>query len=117
MKKVILSSLFLIFFLQSCNVYKETNSASLKQGKTYKIQLETEKIKAKYIATENSELIFLKKKDTLKINQNDIKQLKLRKFSTLKTIGCGVLAVVGISVVDFIIDPKIGTGATMNSPN
>ena len=116
MKKIIM--LAAVFFaLQSCNVYKATNNNELKSGKTYKMSYNEKVLKAKFISEDATNVVFATKKDTMNLVKEDIKELKVRKFSTLKTIGCGVLVICGIAVADFIIDPDIGKGTTAQSPN
>ncbi|MFD2909934.1 hypothetical protein ACFSX9_14450 [Flavobacterium ardleyense] len=116
MKKLIII-LAVFFTLQSCNVYKATNSNELKAGKTYKMTYNDKELKAKFMSEDDSNVVFATKKDTMNLKKDDIKNLKIRKFSTIKTIGFGILVVCGIAVADFVIDPGTGKGTTMQSPN
>ena len=102
--------------LQSCYSYKTATKQDLEINKTYKVVLKEEALKIKVQKITDTTMVVIHKKQEKNININELENIQLRKFSTLKTIGLSVLVFLGIVVVDYIVDPEIQTGS-FSSPN
>jgi hypothetical protein len=88
MKKAIIISLVISFLLQSCFSYKNLNlkEKQLIVGKEYKIMQNGKFVKTKLLTLNDSIANFKIGKDKKDIKVSDIKDVKIRKISIVKTI-------------------------------
>ena len=117
MKKILILLVVIQIVLQSCHTYKTVNNQELQNGKTYKIVVDNKKLKVKLNQATDSTIVVTHKNEEKIIAKSEIKEIKKRKFSILKTIALPVGIVVGFVGLVAISDPEIGGGATMNFPN
>jgi hypothetical protein len=103
MKNSIIYLLVISFLLQSCYSYR---AISLKEtplivDKNYKIKQEDKFIKAKLKIANDSVINVVEGKVEKDIYVNNIKEIKVRKFSVLKTVGLslGVILVGGLIAI------------------
>jgi hypothetical protein len=113
MKKTILVLLAFSFLLQSCFSYKTIDSDSklLEIGKTYKIKVGNKEHVGKLVSVNDTltTLQFVNKQRDFKTE--DIKLIKKRKFSIVKTALLPVAIVAVISVIFLATyDPNIKLG-------
>ncbi|WP_395049363.1 hypothetical protein [Flavobacterium sp.] len=89
MKNSILYLLAILFLLQSCTTYKtlDLNETPLKLGGTYKIRQDDKFIKAKLRTVSDSSITVVVDKNERIILLPEIKEIKERKISALKTTG------------------------------
>ena len=88
MKKLILLLLFSVLF-QSCFSYKSVNFNDIKNEKKQKfevLKLDKTNIKGRLISIDENMIILENRKGNQTINENDIYDVKVKKFSILKTI-------------------------------
>lgn len=114
MKNLIVYLFAVLLMLQSCYSYKtiDLKQTMLKEGEIYKIKQENKFVKAILKAKTDSTLTFLIKKNEIQTYTNIIKEIKVKKFSVLKTIGFVVgtigtvtlVSLVAISLSDFNFD-------------
>lgn len=99
MKNTILYLLVVSFLLQSCYTYKATSikETPLLVGKNYKIRQDDKFVKSKLKTVTDSVITVMEGKVEKDIYVNKIKEIKVQKFSVLKTVGLtlGIIAVVG----------------------
>ena len=108
MKIAIIYLIIISFLFQSCYTYKtiDLKESSLVVGKNYKIRQDTKFVKSKLELVNDSTITVKEGKFRKDIPISKIKEIKVSKFSTLKTvglvlgIGLVIVGVVGISVVD-----------------
>lgn len=86
-------------------------------GEKYKIAEDKKLIKARLKSVIDSTATFTMGKTEKEIAVSKIKTIKVRKFSVVKTISLAPISAATLVVLFVISDPKIGSGATMNSPN
>ena len=109
MKKLILLLLFSVLF-QSCFSYKSVHFNDIKNEKKQKFEvskLDKTNIKGRLISIDENIMILENRKGNQTINENDIYDVKVKKFSILKTItglgssyvfiGIGALAILSLS--------------------
>jgi|TARA_B110001452_G_C15066711_1_gene372326 hypothetical protein len=109
MKKLILLLLF-SFLFQSCFSYKSVNFNDIKNEKKQKFEvskLDKTNIKGRLVSIDENLMILENRKGNQTINENEIYDVKVRKFSILKTItglgssyvfiGIGALALLSLS--------------------
>lgn len=93
MKKIVFLLSF-IFLLQSCFSYKTINSKSeIKENKKIKIvKIDNHIIKGKIVSKNEKEITIISsnKRQPLTIPISEVKNLKIKKFSYLKTLSLGV---------------------------
>lgn len=89
MKNSILYLLVILFLLQSCTSYKtiDLNKTPLKLGETYKIRQEDKFIKGKLRTIYDSTITVVVNKNEKVILLSEVKEIKERKISTVKTVG------------------------------
>ena len=109
MKKLILLLLF-SFLFQSCFSYKSVSFNDIKNEKKQKFEvskLDKTNIKGRLVSIDENVMILENRKGKQTINENEIYDVKVRKFSILKTItglgssyvfiGIGALALLSLS--------------------
>jgi len=109
MKKLILLLLF-SFLFQSCFSYKSVSFNDIKNEKKQKFEvskLDKTNIKGRLVSIDENVMILKNRKGNQTINENEIYDVKVRKFSILKTItglgssyvfiGIGALALLSLS--------------------
>lgn len=109
MKKLLLLLLF-SFLFQSCFTYKSVNFDDIKNEKKQKFEvskLDKTNIKGQLVSIDENVMILENRKGNQTINENEIYDVKVRKFSILKTItglgssyvfiGIGALALLSLS--------------------
>ena len=100
MKKLFL--LFLISFLfQSCFSYKSVNFNDIKNEKKQKFEvskLDKTNIKGRLVSIDENEMILENRNGNQTINENEIYDVKVRKFSILK-LATGIIGTYGAFVV------------------
>jgi hypothetical protein len=109
MKKLILLLLF-SFLFQSCFSYKSVNFDDIKNEKKQKFEvskLDKTNIKGRLVSIDENVMVLENRKGNQTINENEIYDVKVRKFSILKTItglgssyvfiGIGALALLSLS--------------------
>tara|TARA_B100000965_G_C19071430_1_gene532237 strand:- start:57 stop:395 length:339 start_codon:yes stop_codon:yes gene_type:complete len=109
MKKLILLLLFSVLF-QSCFSYKSVNFNDIKNEKKQKFEvskLDKTNIKGRLISIDENMMILENRKGNQTINENEIYDVKVKKFSIFKTItglgssyvfiGIGALAILSLS--------------------
>lgn len=109
MKNTILYLLVVSFLLQSCYSYKtiDLKQTPLIVGKKYKIEQEVKFVKATLKTLNDSTTTFLVGKFEKQIPITNIKKIKVKKFSVLKTVS---LLPITIAVI------VIGFTATYSGP-
>ena len=103
MKKLILLLLF-SFFFQSCFSYKSVNFDDIKNEKKQKfevLKLDKTNIKGRLVSIDENVMILENRNGYETINENEIYDVKVRKFSILKSatgiVGTyGALVLIGI---------------------
>lgn len=109
MKKLLLLFLY-SFFFQSCFSYKSVNYNDIKNEKKQKfevLKLNKTNIKGRLVSIDENVMILENRNGNQTINENEIYDVKVRKFSILKTIsglgssyvfiGIGALALLSLS--------------------
>ena len=109
MKKLILLLLF-SFLFQSCFSYKSVNFNDIKNEKKQKFEvskLDKTNIKGRLVSIDDNVMVLENRMGNQTINENEIYDVKVRKFSILKTItglgssyvfiGIGALALLSLS--------------------
>lgn len=88
MKNLIICVLVFSFFFQSCHTYKEIDikSTKLVVGKKYQIKQDTKFVKVKLEKVSDSTLTVLEQNTPKQIAVSEIKEIKVKKFSTSKTV-------------------------------
>ena len=103
MKKIILLLLF-SFLFQSCFSYKSVNFDDIKNEKKQKFEvskLDKSNIKGRLVSIDKNVMILENRNGYEKINENEIYDVKVRKFSVIKSatgiVGTyGALVLIGI---------------------
>jgi len=103
MKKIILLLLF-SFLFQSCFSYKSVNFGDIKNKKKQKFvvsKLDKSNIKGRLVSIDKNVMILENRNGYEKINENEIYDVKVRKFSVIKSatgiVGTyGALVLIGI---------------------
>lgn len=104
MKNTILYLLIVSFLLQSCYTYKAISikETPLLVGKKYKIREADKFVKSKIIIANDSVITVVEGGNVEKdIYVKQIKEIKVREFSVLKTVGLTVGLTLGILVGGF----------------
>jgi hypothetical protein len=109
MKKLILLLLF-SFLFQSCFSYKSVSFNDIKNEKKQKFEvskLDKTNIKGRLVSIDDNVMVLENRMGNQTINENEIYDVKVRKFSILKTItglgssyvfiGIGALALLSLS--------------------
>ena len=100
MKKLILLLLF-SFLFQSCFSYKSVNFNDIKNEKKQKFEvskLDKTNIKGRLVSIDENEMILENRNGNQTINENEIYDVKVRKFSILK-LATGIVGTYGAFVV------------------
>ena len=100
MKKLILLLLF-SFLFQSCFSYKSVNFNDIKNEKKQKFEvskLDKTNIKGRLVSIDENEMILENRNGNQTINENEIYDVKVRKFSILK-LATGIIGTYGAFVV------------------
>ena len=100
MKKLILLLLF-SFLFQSCFSYKSVNFNDIKNEKKQKfevLKLDKTNIKGRLVSIDENVMILENRNGNQTINENEIYDVKVRKFSILK-LATGIVGTYGAFVV------------------
>jgi hypothetical protein len=100
MKKLLLLLLF-SFLFQSCFSYKSVNFNDIKNEKKQKFEvskLDKTNIKGRLVSIDENEMILENRNGNQTINENEIYDVKVRKFSILK-LATGIVGTYGAFVV------------------
>jgi hypothetical protein len=100
MKKLVLLLLF-SFLFQSCFSYKSVNFNDIKNEKKQKFEvskLDKTNIKGRLVSIDENEMILENRNGNQTINENEIYDVKVRKFSILK-LATGIVGTYGAFVV------------------
>ena len=100
MKKLILLLLF-SFLFQSCFSYKSVNFNDIKNEKKQKFEvskLDKTNIKGRLVSVDENVMILENRNGNQTINENEIYDVKVRKFSILK-LATGIVGTYGAFVV------------------
>ena len=100
MKKLILLLLF-SFLFQSCFSYKSVNFNDIKNEKKQKFEvskLDKTNIKGRLVSIDENVMILENRNGNQTINENEIYDVKVRKFSILK-LATGIVGTYGAFVV------------------
>ena len=100
MKKLLLLLLF-SFLFQSCFTYKSVNFDDIKNEKKQKFEvskLDKTNIKGRLVSIDENEMILENRNGNQTINENEIYDVKVRKFSILK-LATGIVGTYGALVV------------------
>ena len=100
MKKLILLLLF-SFLFQSCFSYKSVNFNDIKNEKKQKfevLKLDKTNIKGRLVSIDENVMILENRKGSQTINENEIYDVKARKFSIIK-LATGIVGTYGAFVV------------------
>ena len=100
MKKIFLLLLF-SFLFQSCFSYKSVNFDDIKNEKKQKFdvsKLDKTNIKGRLVSIDENEMILENRNGNQTINENEIYDVKVRKFSILK-LATGIVGTYGAFVV------------------
>ena len=100
MKKIFLLLLF-SFLFQSCFSYKSVNFDDIKNEKKQKFEvskLDKTNIKGRLVSIDENEMILENRNGNQTINENEIYDVKVRKFSILK-LATGIVGTYGAFVV------------------
>jgi len=106
MKNSIIFFVIISFLFQSCYTYKaiDLKETQLIVGKNYKIRQDKKFTKAELKAVSDSTITFVIKNHEINVPATQIKEIKVQKFSTLKTVGlilsAGLVAVVIIGAIE-----------------
>ncbi|RTY94994.1 hypothetical protein [Flavobacterium sp. GT3R68] len=110
MKFTTITILILSLLLHSCYSYKtiDPGKTPLTEGKKYKIKIDDKFQKANLVSLNDSTANFKAGKKNIQIAEKDIKEIKIRKFSVLKTASLvtgsavlGVIIGIGLALQDF----------------
>lgn len=109
MKFSTITILILSLLLQSCYTYKtiDPNKTHLTEGKKYKIKVDNKVQKANLVSLNDSTATFKTGNKNIQIAEKEIGEIKIRKFSILKTaslvtgIALGIIIGIGIALQDF----------------
>jgi hypothetical protein len=101
MKNTLLYLLLISFLLQRCYSYRaiDLKQTPLVIGKDYKIKQEGKFVKATLLSLNDSTTIFLVGKKEKHFPIAAIKEIKIQKFSVVKTVSLIPIVYVGIGVV------------------
>ena len=93
--------LSMVFLLQSCYIYRDVAMQDVKvDGKTYKVVEGFEKRKVKIIAVKDTSLVVENWEGQREIQKTAIDKIKIKKFSTLLTLGVtAASAVLALAIV------------------
>ena len=100
MKKLLLLLLF-SFLFQSCFTYKSVNFDDIKNEKKQKFEvskLDKTNIKGRLVSIDENVMILENRNGNQTINENEIYDVKVRKFSILK-LATGIVGTYGALVV------------------
>ena len=100
MKKLILLLLF-SFLFQSCFSYKSVNFNDIKNEKKQKFEvskLDKTNIKGRLVSIDENVMILENRNGNQTVNENEIYDIKVRKFSILK-LATGIVGTYGAFVV------------------
>lgn len=100
MKKLLLLFLY-SFFFQSCFSYKSVNYNDIKNEKKQKFEvskLDKTNIKGQLVSIDENVMILENRNGNQTINENEIYDVKVRKFSILK-LATGIVGTYGALVV------------------
>jgi len=100
MKKIFLLLLF-SFLFQSCFSYKSVNFDDIKNEKKQKFEvskLDKTKIKGRLVSIDENMMILENRNGNQTINENEIYDVKVRKFSIIK-LSTGIVGTYGALVV------------------
>ena len=100
MKKLILLLLF-SFLFQSCFSYKSVNFNDIKNEKKQKfevLKLDKTNIKGRLVSIDENVMILENRNGNQTVNENEIYDVKVRKFSILK-LATGIVGTYGAFVV------------------
>jgi hypothetical protein len=100
MKKLLILLLF-SFIFQSCFSYKSVNFNDIKNEKKQKFEvskLDKTNIKGRLVSIDENEMILENRNGNQTINENEIYDVKVRKFSILK-LATGIVGTYGAFVV------------------
>jgi hypothetical protein len=100
MKKLLLLLLF-SFLFQSCFSYKSVNFNDIKNEKKQKFEvskLDKTNIKGRLVSIDENVMILQNRNGNLTINENEIYDVKVRKFSILK-LTSGIVGTYGAFIV------------------
>ena len=100
MKKLLLLLLF-SFLFQSCFSYKSVNFNDIKNEKKQKFEvskLDKTNIKGRLVSIDENEMILENRNGNQTINENEIYDVKVRKFSILK-LATGIVGTYGAFIV------------------
>ena len=100
MKKLILLLLF-SFLFQSCFSYKSVNFNDIKNEKKQKfevLKLDKTNIKGRLVSIDENVMILENRNGNQTINENEIYDVKVRKFSILK-LATGIVGTYGAFIV------------------
>ncbi len=100
MKKLILLLLF-SFLFQSCFSYKSVNFNDIKNEKKQKfevLKLDKTNIKGRLVSIDENVMILENRNGNQTVNENEIYDIKVRKFSILK-LATGIVGTYGAFVV------------------
>ena len=99
--KKLLPILILSFLFQSCFSYKSVNFNDIKNEKKQKFEvskLDKTNIKGRLVSIDENEMILENRNGNQTINENEIYDVKIRKFSILK-LATGIVGTYGAFVV------------------
>ena len=100
MKKLLLLLLF-SFLFQSCFTYKSVNFNDIKNEKKQKFEvskLDKTNIKGRLVSIDENVMILQNRNGNQTINENEIYDVKVRKFSILK-LATGIVGTYGAFIV------------------
>ena len=100
MKKLLILLLF-SFLFQSCFSYKSVNFNDIKNEKKQKfedLKLDKTNIKGRLVSIDENEMILENRNGNQTINENEIYDIKVRKFSILK-LATGIVGTYGAFIV------------------
>ena len=102
MKKLILLLLFSILF-QSCFSYKSVDFNSIESEKNQKFKvakLDRTNVKGRLVSIDENTIILEKKDESQSIHKDEIYDIKVRKFSILKSAGTvvGAFGIAGLLI-------------------
>ena len=100
MKKLLLLLLF-SFLFQSCFTYKSVNFNDIKNEKKQKfevLKLDKTNIKGRLVSIDENVMILENRNGNQTINENEIYDVKVRKFSILK-LATGIVGTYGAFIV------------------
>ena len=100
MKKLILPLLF-SFLFQSCFTYKSVNFDDIKNEKKQKfevLKLDKTNIKGRLVSIDENVMILENRNGNQTVNENEIYDIKVRKFSILK-LATGIVGTYGAFIV------------------